>query len=86
MNRQNIVRIIFGISPLIRNQKWLRRAVDIGCGCGGAKSTRNVTTLTTKETVYQVLKNNEITGEFTTIQDARLAAIANGGRVKVTSK
>lgn len=58
----------------------------MGCGCGGAKTTQNVTSLVTKATVYQVLKDNEITGEFNTIQDARMAAIANGGRVKVTSK
>lgn len=59
----------------------------MGCGCGGgAKTSRNVTSLVTKTTVYQVLKDNEVTGEFPNIQDARIAAIANGGRVKVTSR
>lgn len=58
----------------------------MGCGCGGAKTTRNVTSVTSRETIYQVIKDSAVTGEFTTIQDARMAAIANGGRVKVTSR
>lgn len=58
----------------------------MGCGCGGKKTLQNVSAVVSKTTVYQVLKDHEVTGEFSTIQDARQAAIANGGRVKVTSK
>lgn len=60
----------------------------MGCGCGkkapqvpgaGSSSARRVT-------VYQVLVNSVVSSEWNTLQEARTAATAAGGRVKVTSK
>lgn len=60
----------------------------MGCGCNkksaqvpgaGGPAVR-------RATVYQVMANNVVVSEFDTLPEARIAAVAAGGRVKVTSK
>jgi hypothetical protein len=65
-----------------------RRAVDIGCGCGGKKNTTNgVVTNTSYGTVYQVMMpDGTVASEHESPVLARNQALAVGGRVRVTGK
>jgi hypothetical protein len=60
----------------------------MGCGCGkkSAQAPGAGSASTRRATVYQVLSNNAVVSEHGTLPEARTAATAVGGRVKVTSK
>lgn len=56
-----------------------------GCGCnknkGAAAGPR-----TSRQTVYQVVKDGGVVSEFGTLSEARTEAIATSGQVRVSSK
>lgn len=58
----------------------------MGCGCNKGKAGPGATPQSRRVTVYQVLSNGAVTNEFKSLPEARKAALASGGRVKVTSK
>lgn len=58
----------------------------MGCGCNKGKGGVASAAAPRRVTVYQVLTDGNITNEFSTLPEARKAALSEGGRVKVTSK
>ena len=58
----------------------------MGCGCNKGKAGPGATPQSRRVTVYQVLTNGSVTNEYKSLPEARKAALAEGGRVKVTSK
>lgn len=61
----------------------------MGCGCGKSKAPQAPgagSASARRQTIYQVLVNGSVASEWPTLPEARTAATAAGGRVKVTSK
>lgn len=68
-------------------QGWT--VLEFGCGCGGKKAPQVPgagSASARRMTIYQVLVNGGVVSEFSILSEARAAATAAGGRVKVTSK
>lgn len=67
-------------------QGW--SVTEFGCGCNKNKTAQvpGAGAAVRRSTVYQVLANGSVISEFDTLGEARVAATAAGGRVKVTSK
>lgn len=58
-----------------------------GCGCGGRKTIQAAGgDAPRRQTVYAVMKDGTQVSEHGTLPEARTAAVAAGGRVKVSSK
>lgn len=63
------------------------KVTSFGCGCNkGSKQVPGAAPAARRVTVYQVLTNGNVVNEFSSLPEARKAAIQAGGRVKVTSK
>lgn len=64
--------------------------LEFGCGCskGRTPQTPGASIAVKRTTIYQVMQSGNVLSEFTTLSDARAAAVAAGGgsRVKVTSR
>lgn len=63
--------------------------LEFGCGCNKNKSAQVPgagSASLRRATIYQVMANGSVVSEFDTLGEARIAATAAGGRVKVTSK
>jgi hypothetical protein len=61
----------------------------MGCNCGKnkAQNATVVGTTASRSAVYQVLDaQGQLLGEHSTPQEARIAAVAAGGRVRITSR
>lgn len=58
----------------------------MGCNCGKNKSPQPLSARPSRKTVYQVVRNQSVLGEFASLAEARKEAIAEGGSVRVTSK
>lgn len=67
-------------------QGW--SVLEYGCGCNKSKTAQvsGAGNASRRATVYQVLAHGSVVSEHDTLPDARTAAVAAGGRVKVTSK
>lgn len=61
---------------------------EFGCGCNKNKTAQvpGAGAAVRRATIYQVLTSGSVTSEHDTLSEARVAATAAGGRVKVTSK
>lgn len=58
----------------------------MACGCNKGRGGAAATPHARRVTVYQVLSNGSVLEEHNSLPEARKAALAAGGRVKVTSK
>jgi len=60
----------------------------MACGCQKKRLNGQLvgTTSAGRKAVYQVVVNGQVTSEFSTPMEARKAAAAEGGRVRVTSQ
>lgn len=59
--------------------------LSFGCGCNKNKVAA-ATSRTTRQTIYQVVKNGGVVSEFGSLSEARTEAISDGGQVRVSSK
>lgn len=63
-----------------------RFVTEFGCGCNKKATGVNATATARRVTVYEVQKDGLTVAEFGTLPEARAKAVAEGGRVKVSSK
>lgn len=62
------------------------KITSFGCGCNKGRGAAAATPQSRRVTVYQVMTDGNVTDEYSSLPEARKAALAAGGRVKVTSK